>query len=66
MKLAYKIFCLPLTNAKRVKLVEWIEEYADIYNFAAQFIPSLPEKYFKFKQPSPRSWGAGVEEALDF
>ena len=52
MKLAYKIFCLPLTNSKRVKLIEWIEEYADIYNFAAQFIPSLPEKYLKFKQPS--------------
>jgi len=52
MKLAYKIHCLSLTRTKEEWLNSQIQEYANIYNYAARFIPSLPEKYFKFKQPS--------------
>jgi len=52
MKLAHKIYCLALTKTKEEWLEAQIQEYADIYNYAARFIPSLPEKYLKFKQPS--------------
>jgi hypothetical protein len=48
----FKVHCLDLTQKKIEWLVERINEYARIYNTASQLIPSLPEKYLKYENPS--------------
>ncbi len=44
---SFKVYCLPLTKSKTDKLKSMVETYANIYNYAAKFMPSLPEKYLK-------------------
>ena len=49
---SFKIHCLPLTTVKKNILQLWVQEYADIYNYSAKFIPSLPIKYIDEPNPS--------------
>jgi len=42
---AFKVQMLPLTKIKVDKLNNMAEAYGRVYNFAANFMPSLPEKY---------------------
>lgn len=50
---AFKVKCLPLTQTKRNILFDLCVEYAEIYNYASKFLPSLPEKYYERTNPSP-------------
>lgn len=46
---AFKIKCLPLTQSKRDTLWELCVEYAKVYNHVSNFLPTLPEWYWKGK-----------------
>lgn len=41
----FKVYCLPLSTSKHLAMCLRVNNYAKIYNFAAEFMPSLPEKY---------------------
>lgn len=49
---AIKIYCLPLTQNKNLIILNWLNEYAIFYNYASQFMPSMPKKYFDEPNPS--------------
>ncbi len=49
---SFKVYCLPLSKSKQKRLLEMVTEYQKIYNFAAKYQPSLPEKYRERTNPS--------------
>lgn len=50
--LSYKAYCLPLSKSKLDKLKLMCEEYTNIYNYVARFLPSLPKQYYENTNPS--------------